>query len=165
MVEVSHADDKVKLKTITSMVSSYSFTFSDNGSVYAAGWNEGGQIGFGDNVSHNVFTEVTDLRDKNIASIIGGTQHSLALGKDSRVYAAERNKDGQIGFGDNVSRNVFTEVTDLRDKNIISIGTGEAFTLALSDNSKVYVTGRNESSQLGLGDNVSHNVFTEVTIP
>jgi alpha-tubulin suppressor-like RCC1 family protein len=211
----SHADDKVKLKTITAMISHSSFAFSNNGSIYAVGFNErgqlglgdnnnrntftevtglrdkniisiatietftlalsndgkvyaagsnsAGQLGLGDNVNHNVFTEVTDLRDKNIVSISAGRGHSIVLGKDGKVYAAGSNDNGELGLGNNINRNFFTEVTGLRDKNITSIGAGEAFTLALSNDGKVYAAGLNSAGQLGLGDNVNRSVFAEVT--
>jgi alpha-tubulin suppressor-like RCC1 family protein len=87
-----------------------SFILISNGRVYAAGSNDYGELGMGDNINRNVFTEVTDLRDKNITAIVGGSFHSLALSSDGKVYAAGGGGNGQPGFGKYDSRNVFTEV-------------------------------------------------------
>jgi alpha-tubulin suppressor-like RCC1 family protein len=159
----SYADDKVKLKTITAMSSSHSFAFSNNGSVYASGFNNIGQLGLGDNVSRNTFTEVTGLRDKDIISIAAGLAHSLALSNDGKVYATGWNERGQLGLGNNVSRNTFTEVDSLRDKDIISIRPGRYHSFVFGKDGRVYATGWNERGQLGLGNNVNRNTFTEVT--
>jgi alpha-tubulin suppressor-like RCC1 family protein len=159
----NYSGDKVKSKTVAAKGSYHSFIFSNNGSIYATGLNDSGQLGLGDNAKRNVFTEVTDLRDKNIISIAVGQAHSFAFSDNGTIYAAGYNEYGQLGFGDNVDRNVFTEVTDLRDKNITSIVLGCWHSVALSDSGRVYVTGLNNLVQLGLGDNVNRNVFTEIT--
>jgi alpha-tubulin suppressor-like RCC1 family protein len=141
----------------------HSFALSNDGMVYAAGWNENAQLGLGDNVSRNVFTEITDLKDKNITAIAAGRLHSFALSKGGKVYAVGLNENGQLGLGDNVSRNTFTEITNLRDKNITAIAAGRFHSFALSNEGKVYAAGNNENGQLGLNDEDNRNSFTEVS--
>jgi alpha-tubulin suppressor-like RCC1 family protein len=48
-----------KTKTVISATGFSSFILTNEGRVYAAGNNYYGQLGLGDNVSRNVFTEVT----------------------------------------------------------------------------------------------------------
>jgi alpha-tubulin suppressor-like RCC1 family protein len=152
-------------KTIAALSAchAHSLALSDDGKVYTAGNNQYGQLGLDDTTDRNAFTEVTDLSDKNITALFAGYFHSLALSNDGKVYAAGWNNNGQLGLGDNDGRNTFTEVTDLSDKNITSISAGYYHSLVLSSDRKIYATGDNDNSQLGLGDNTDRKVFTEVT--
>jgi alpha-tubulin suppressor-like RCC1 family protein len=151
-------------KNITSIATGYdhSFALSNDGKVYAAGYNSFGQLGLGNNVNRNSFTEVTFLNDKNITAIAVGYYHSLVLTNDGKVYATGFNDYGQLGLGNNTDSNSFTEVTFLSDKNITSIAAGEYHSLVLTNDGKVYAVGYNNFGQLGLSSNADCNSFTEV---
>jgi alpha-tubulin suppressor-like RCC1 family protein len=164
-------------KGIKAIAAGYDHTLalSDDGKVYAAGTNNYGQVGFGDSgwgKSSYPFALVPPLSDKDIIAIAAGDQHSLALAKDGKVYAAGYNRNGQLGLGDKDNRSNFTEVASLSGKKIIaiaaagaiSIGSG-SHSLALDSDGKVYGAGAANYGQLGLGDNVATNIsgFTEVT--
>jgi alpha-tubulin suppressor-like RCC1 family protein len=157
------AADEIVLKTIVAAVNDHSLVLSNDGRIYAAGNNDYGQLGLGDNNNRTVFTEVTDLKDKNIIAIVVGYSHSFALSNDSRVYAAGNNNYGQLGLGNNNKYAVFTEVSDLKDKNITAVATGRLHSLVLSNDGRVYATGNNDYGQLGLGNNYGRIAFTEVT--
>jgi alpha-tubulin suppressor-like RCC1 family protein len=143
--------------------SHYSLALSSEGKVYAAGRNKEGQLGLGDTNSSNTFTEVTSLSDKNVTAIAAGQSQTLILTDDGKVYVVGGNEYGQLGLGDTISRQAFTEVPNLG--NITAIAAGDVHSLALSYEGKVYVTGRNANGQLGLGDTNNSNTFTEVTVP
>ncbi|MDR0747367.1 MAG: hypothetical protein LBE89_05675 [Helicobacteraceae bacterium] len=101
-------------KAVTSISANYhhSLALFNGGKVYAAGWNGNGQLGLGNyNNKYNTFTEVSSLSDKNIVSISAGIGHSLALSNDGKIYAAGWNHFGELGLGNNQSRNTFTKVT------------------------------------------------------
>jgi alpha-tubulin suppressor-like RCC1 family protein len=100
-----------KTKTVISATGFSSFILTNEGRVYAAGDNEYGQLGLGDNNGYKTFTEVAYLNNKSITAISGDNRHSLALSSEGRVYATGDNQYGQLGLGDNVNRNVFMEVT------------------------------------------------------
>jgi alpha-tubulin suppressor-like RCC1 family protein len=154
--------NEVKFKTIIAG-GLHSFALSNNGKVYATGYNESGQLGLGDNTHRNTFKEVSLLNDKNITAIFAGINYSFAISSNGKVYATGWNHHGQLGLGDNTNRNAFTEVTDLSDKNIIAISARGSHSLALSNNGKVYATGNNAFGELGLGDNTHRNTFKEVS--
>jgi alpha-tubulin suppressor-like RCC1 family protein len=157
----------LKDKNITAVAVGYfhSLALSKDGKIYATGDNYAGQLGLSDNNPRDTFTEITDLSNKNITAVVAGYSYSLALSNDGRVYAAGQNDYGQLGFGDNNPINTFTEVTDLKDKNITAVTAGYSHSLALSNDGRVYAAGQNDYGQLGLGDNVSQSNFTEVLIP
>jgi alpha-tubulin suppressor-like RCC1 family protein len=142
---------------------SHSFALYSDGTVYAAGGNYYGQLGFGNNTNSNVFTEVTSL--SNITVIAAGTDYSLTLDSDGKVYATGYNNRGQLGFGNNTNSNVFTEVTSLNGKTITAIAAGQYHSLALDINGNLYATGYNIFGTLGLNDMTHRNSFTEVPLP
>jgi alpha-tubulin suppressor-like RCC1 family protein len=153
---------EVQFKTIVAG-STHSFALSNDGKVYAAGWNEYYQLGLGDTTDRNVFTEVTSLSGKNIIALSAGIYHSLALSSNGKVYATGDNEYGQIGFGSDANKTSFTEVGSLSGKTITAIFAGGYHSLAIDNDGKVYATGLNEYGQLGLDDKTDRNVFTEVT--
>jgi alpha-tubulin suppressor-like RCC1 family protein len=142
----------------------HSLALSNNGKVYATGWNNYGQLGLGDNNNRNAFNEVTDLSDKNITALFAYGHHSLALSSDRKIYATGRNIYGQLGLGDITDRDAFTEVTSLSGKNITALSEFGYHSLALTNDGKIYAAGRNDYGQLGLGNNQSRNTFTKVTV-
>ena len=75
-------------------------------------------------------------------------------------YGTGRNSEGQLGLGDNSSRNAFTALTG----NWSQMACGGNHTMALSaGTTEWYGTGRNFNGQLGLGDITDRNVFTALT--
>jgi alpha-tubulin suppressor-like RCC1 family protein len=160
-MEVSSLNDKYI--TAVALNNDYSLTLSDSGKVYAAGRNSNGNLGLGDTIDRNTFTEVTSLDGKNITTIAAGLLHSLALSDDGKVYAAGRNNLGQLGLDNITNSYTFTEISSLSDKNITAVAAYSDSSFALSHNGKVYAAGKNDHGQLGLGDTVNHTAFTEVT--
>lgn len=140
----------------------FAYVLTEDGKVYAAGDNTYGQLGLGDTDTRIAYTEVTSLSGKKVVDIHTGYSFALALTEDGKVFATGRNSDGQLGLGDEQNRHSFTEVTSLSGKNITHIGAGEYFALAAASDHTVYGAGRNMSSQLGLGDRLSRNSFTEI---
>ncbi|MDR2152812.1 MAG: hypothetical protein LBO72_08325 [Helicobacteraceae bacterium] len=80
------------------------------GKVYAAGWNAYGQLGLGDDADRQIFTPVSSLEGKNIIAIVAGDVHSLALGKDGKLYATGSGEHGRLGLGGENNRDIFTPV-------------------------------------------------------
>ncbi|MDR2638689.1 MAG: hypothetical protein LBC09_02495, partial [Helicobacteraceae bacterium] len=172
---VGNSGDEIKLRTFTEISSlegkyiiaisagkAHSLALDKESKVYAAGSSKYGQLGLDDKSNRNRFTEVKGLSDKNIIAIAAGDAHSIALGKDGKVYAAGDNKYGQLGVGDKTDRDSFTEAESLNGKNIIAIAAGAYRSLALSSDGKIYAAGSNKSGELGLGDRKRRVSFTEV---
>jgi alpha-tubulin suppressor-like RCC1 family protein len=106
---------------------------------------------------------------KKIIAIAAGTAHSLALDKDGKVYAAGWNKFGQLGLGDSgtgTNREVFTDISSLRDKNITSIAAGYFHSFAIDSDGRTYATGNHKFGRRGLGDrgrSVKRYIFTLIS--
>ncbi|GAA0381016.1 hypothetical protein Acor_02690 [Acrocarpospora corrugata] len=78
-----------------------------------------------------------------------GTNHSVALAKDGRVWSWGANNSGQLGDGTDVSRTEPAPVPGLTD--IVEVRAGSVFSVALDSHGRVYSWGVNTSGRLGLG--------------
>ncbi|MDR2639706.1 MAG: hypothetical protein LBC09_07725, partial [Helicobacteraceae bacterium] len=138
-----------------------SFTFDSDGRLYAAGYNEYGQLGVGDNKDRNKFVAVSSINDKKIIAVAAGDDRSLALASDGKVYTAGRYSYwlglGDIGRGTNLDK--FIEVSTLSGKTITNIAAGSQYSLVVNNDGRVYATGHNRFGQLGLGETGDRNRF------
>jgi hypothetical protein len=91
------------------------------------------------------------LSDKNIAFVSCGGFHSVAVDDAGKMYVSGHGGYGQLGLGNYEMVETFTEVTNMSDKNIVSVSCGKWFTIAIDNNGKVYGTGANDLGELGIG--------------
>ena len=94
-----------------------------------------------------------------VVQVAAGGTHSVALVETQGrlgVFAAGSNYFGQLGLGDTDNRSVFTRVDRLANKRIVSVSAGKDNAAAVDRDGRLYVWGRGELGQLGLGDFRSH---------
>ncbi|MDR0591100.1 MAG: IPT/TIG domain-containing protein [Candidatus Nomurabacteria bacterium] len=94
------------------------------------------------------------IATRYVTHISAGYNHTLALTTDGKVYAWGRNNYGQLGDGTttNHSKPVPVDMTGaLAGKKVTQIAGGEAFSLALTTDGKVYAWGYNNRGQMGIG--------------
>ena len=136
----------------------------DNGSLYAWGKNNAGQLGVGDTIDRNTPTKVTGISGK-IRKLIpynsSNSKHVLALMEDGSLYAWGYNSWGQLGVGDNENRNTPAKV-NLNGK-VVDIYSADGSYLALMEDGSLYGWGNNSDGELGVGDKVNRNTPTKVT--
>ncbi|GCC26294.1 hypothetical protein chiPu_0004710 [Chiloscyllium punctatum] len=93
------------------------------------------------------------LSDRKIIQVACGNNHSLALTKDSQIFAWGQNTYGQLGVGmDNVSQHSPQSVISLMGMPVAQIAAGGDHSFALSLSGTVFGWGRNNHGQLGLKD-------------
>jgi alpha-tubulin suppressor-like RCC1 family protein len=122
-----------------------------DGTVWAWGRNNFGQIGDGTNTNRNVPVDVSGLG--GVAAIAGGAEHSLALKTDQTVWAWGDNSDGQLGNGTYAGSNVPVQVTGLT--GVAAIACGYHHSLAQKADGTVYAWGWNGFRQLGNGSSAA----------
>ena len=93
---------------------------------------------------------------------MGLSNYSLILKNDNTLWGTGYNAVGQLGLGDTNYRTTFTEITTNAD-DIKEIYCGYYHTLILKNNGTLWSCGRNNFSQLGLGDTTNRTTFTQVT--
>ncbi len=84
---------------------------TEDGTVFACGYNEYGQLGLGDTTDRNTVTAGPALPDgKVVKQVIAGRDHTMILAEDGTVFACGRNTQGQLGLGDTMNSITFTTI-------------------------------------------------------
>ena len=91
----------------------------------------------------------------DIVAISAGNFHVLALDKDGNVWAWGRNSSGQLGQGNFTAySNVPVQVKKSSEEpltDIVTIDAGYEHSMAIDREDNIWVWGRNDDGQLGLG--------------
>lgn|GEM_PF-3669829 len=122
-----------------------SIALKTDGTVWAWGSNEYGQLGNDSDTDHLTPVQVSGLSD--IIAIAAGDYHNLALKNDGTVWAWGRNTNGQLGNGKIVNCGIPVQVSGL--SNITAIAAGGTHSLALDSAGNVWAWGNNNCGQLG----------------
>ncbi len=126
-----------------------SFALKTNGTLYAWGYNGGGQLGLGDTVERHDPTQVgTDTDWNKIYAGISG--ETIGLKDDGSLWSWGNNSNGELGLGDNDPRDEPTQIgTDTDWTNSISVS---AHVMAVKTDGTLWGWGYNEEAELGLGN-------------
>jgi len=136
--------------TTTAQIScgyTHSLYLKDDGTVWAWGSNNYGQLGDGTTVDRYIPQQVPGIGD--VIAIAGGNNFCLALKNDGTVWAWGHNNEGQLGDGTTTDRNTPIQITGL--SNITAIACGNSHGLAIKNDGKVWAWGRGNEGQLGNG--------------
>jgi alpha-tubulin suppressor-like RCC1 family protein len=138
----------------------HSFILTDDNRIFASGINDKGQLGIGDMINRNEFTNI-NWTNGNIKQMICGCDHVFILTDDNKIFACGANSMGQLGIGDMINRNEFTNI-NWTNGNIKQVICGFAYSFILTDDNRIFASGNNNFGQLGLGDRINKNEFTEI---
>ncbi|MBS1584675.1 MAG: hypothetical protein JSS82_03945, partial [Bacteroidetes bacterium] len=145
------------------MYSAWSSTFElRSGRIYGWGYNTGGNLGIGNNVTQLLPVQVSG-NDSDWVSIYGGLDvdgGQFGIKADGTLWGWGNNSAGQLGIGNNI--NINTPVQAGTDHDWVCVASGDVHTLALKADGSLWATGQNTLGQLGLGNNISHNTFQQV---
>ncbi|PVD19395.1 hypothetical protein C0Q70_19883 [Pomacea canaliculata] len=127
----------------------------DGTSVWAFGDGDYGKLGLGNTTPKSVPTRIEALRGMNIRKVGCGTQFTVALTRDGRVFTW--GQDRLIGQPDSGTPHHTKpqEVPELSAYFIEDISIGAEHTLALGSGGEVWGWGNNSDGQLGLGHTTS----------
>jgi hypothetical protein len=138
--------------------STHSLALTRDGTAWAWGANQNGQIGNGSITDSTTPLAIPGL-SKTIA-VAGGGSHSLAVTADGTVWSWGANGSGQLGNGTNADSAVPVQIPNLHD--ITAVAAGDNHSLALASDGTVWAWGENSSGQLGDGTTVNRNTPVEV---
>jgi alpha-tubulin suppressor-like RCC1 family protein len=140
----------------------FSLALKQNGTISSWGRNWAGQLG--NNSTTDSSTPVSVSSITTATAISANWVHALALLADGTVRAWGYNFYGQLGNGESGSsanRTIPVEVEDLTD--VVAIGAGASFSVALKDDGTVWTWGSNAHGQLGDGTNTDHVTPAQVS--
>ncbi|AEC02492.1 fimbrillin family protein [Parasphaerochaeta coccoides] len=142
--------------------SMYTMFLKKDGTLWATGQNNNGQLGDGTTTAKSTPVEVWDSTDgdvkmTNVKAVSAGASHTMILKKDGTLWATGNNGSGQLGVG----ATLLPETKTLTPVQVTSMGSdveavyaGTYHTLILKKDGTLWATGYNEFGQLGLGDSI-----------
>ncbi len=125
----------------------HSLALKSDGTVWAWGANDYGQIGDGTTTRRDRPRQVTGLTD--VVAIAAGNNHSLAVKSDGTVWGWGANINGQIGDGGGHDRTVPVMVPDLTD--VVAVAAGTDYSLAVKSDGTAWGWGSNGDGRIGCG--------------
>jgi alpha-tubulin suppressor-like RCC1 family protein len=139
---------------------SHTIALKSDGTVWAWGHNDYGQLGDGTTTMRTTPVQVSNL--SGVHAIACGTHHVVALKGDGTVWTWGRNVNGQLGDGTWTDRHTPVQVEDLN--GVCAVAGGGDHTIALKCDGTVWTWGRNLDGQLGDGTSRFRNTPVQVDI-
>lgn len=137
--------------------SDHSILIREDGTLWAAGHNNRGQLGLGDNTDRDVFTQVgVEIGWKYVAC---GSDFSMAIDADNHIRSTGRNVCGQLGLNDLNNRNTFVQV-NFDEWAMVSCGDSHA--LAIQLDGTMLGAGYNIGGELGVDEPYDHLIFSHL---
>ena len=141
-----------------------SFAILADGSLWAWGRNDMGQLGDGTRTTKRFDQRLNDWtvlinndRDTpvkimdDVVAITAGGHHTAAIRRDGSLWTWGSNSYGQLGDGTVISRLAPVKVLD----DVIAVSAGFSHTLAIRGDGSLWAWGHNNLGQLGLADAVT----------
>jgi alpha-tubulin suppressor-like RCC1 family protein len=156
-------EDKVVKQVVVG--SFHTMILTEDGMVFACGYNALGQLGLGNLDKINTFTKVSILHDDyKVAKLVAGNNHTMILTENGKVFACGNNTYGQLGLEDTENKNTFTAVPPLLNNKVAKqVVAGSDYTMILANDGTVFACGNNLHGELGLLDNNIRITFTTVS--
>lgn len=123
----------------------HSVAVKSNGTVWAWGTNDHGELGDGSTAARSGPVQVAGLT--GVSAAAAGRYHSAAVKSDGTVWAWGLNDNGQLGDGTTTNRAAPVKVSGL--SGVTDVAVGGAHTVALKGDGTVWAWGNNNNGQLG----------------
>ena len=138
------------------------YAFLSRPKVYVCGSNTLGEIGLGEDVKRvNSPTLVANL--KNIVRVSCKSSSTLFLDYHGHVWGCGRNISGNLGLGYDDSNAIVKSPTIVHNiEDIVEVDSADNNSAVLNKRGQVFVCGKNDHGQLGLGDTVDRYNFTKI---
>ncbi len=158
-----HLCVSMKNKVIVSIACSHSSSFAldMNGTVFAWGNNEFGQLGLGSNLPKHVqMPSVVRGLPETIKQVACGNEHTVALTLSNELYTWGHGDSGLLGHGNNESLCVPKRLEELK-KRVLIVACGGLHTVVVTKDNEVFAWGRGEGGQLGAPEKVLEQFVTD----
>lgn len=139
---------------------SHSLILHSDGTLWASGLNQTGQLGDGSGVNRSTPVQVAT---GNWAKTSAGLNHSLAVKADGSLWGWGSNQFGQVGDGTTVDKLSPVRVGTANDW--VSVSAGGFSSFALKANGTLWAWGQNLAGVLGNGNEQNQSVPVQVLNP
>ena len=141
----------------------HTLAIRSDGSLWAWGANNYGQLGDGTTVAKSLPTQVRTAlslaNEPRWLQITTSNNHNLGISTGGVLWAWGRNHLGQLGLGTAPSVQTQPRRVLMSGQNITweQVSAGEAHTLALTATKSLWAWGINDSGQLGTGSGITYS--------
>ncbi|XP_077983839.1 E3 ubiquitin-protein ligase HERC2-like [Glandiceps talaboti] len=145
--------DKDVIKIAAHPEGKHYLALTSDGEVYSWGNGDGGRLGHGDTNPKEEPTLVTALSSRHVVHIACGSTYSAAITIQGELFTWGRGNYGRLGHGSSEDHSTPTIVVGLKGHRAIDIacGSGDAQTLAVTDDGCVWSWGDGDYGKLGRG--------------
>jgi alpha-tubulin suppressor-like RCC1 family protein len=130
-----------------------------DGTAWAWGRNQFGQLGNGTTTQSNVPVQVNNL--SGVVAVAAGSYHSIAVKSDGTAWTWGFNGSGQLGNGTTANSSAPVRAGTLT--GITAVAAGCNFTVALRSDGTVWAWGQNTNGQLGNGTTTNSSSPVQVS--
>jgi alpha-tubulin suppressor-like RCC1 family protein/outer membrane protein assembly factor BamB len=134
----------------TNQPGGFSLGIQTNGTLWAWGLNDHGQLGIASTASQKIPTRVGT--DTNWVQVEAGATHSIGLKRDGSIWTWGGNEAGQLGIGSR-NTNSTSPVRVGTDSAWVEVRAGGFFSLARRADGTIWAWGTNRFGELGIGIN------------
>ncbi|REF00287.1 hypothetical protein [Thermomonospora umbrina] len=158
-VTVSGLNGVIRAPGAVSAGEYHSLAVKPDGTVWAWGKNNAGQLGDGTTTNRNTPVQVPGL--SGVTAVAAGQEFSLARKSDGTVWAWGANGSGQLGDGTTTNRMSPVQVSGLTSAT--TIAAGPFHSLAVRSDGTMRAWGGNGSGQLGDGTNTQRSTPIQIS--
>ncbi|XP_070553640.1 E3 ubiquitin-protein ligase HERC2-like isoform X2 [Ptychodera flava] len=145
--------DKEVVKIAAHPEGKHYLAMTSDGEVYSWGNGDGGRLGHGDTNAREEPTLVVALSGRHVIHISCGSTYSAAITAQGELFSWGRGNYGRLGHGSSEDHSTPTMVIGLKGQRVIDIacGSGDAQTLAVTEDGSVWSWGDGDYGKLGRG--------------
>ncbi|WP_395048874.1 RCC1 domain-containing protein [Flavobacterium sp.] len=160
MVDVISPKKIEGISNCQSVTFTYTSTYviKTDGSLWAWGKNNYGQLGDGTNIDKSLPTRIGT--DNNWKTIVFTFATPLAIKTDGTLWAWGYNESGQLGDGTSINKNIPTRIGI--DNNWKTIVSGDNYSIGIKTDGTLWSWGNNTYGDLGDGTRINRNIPTRI---
>lgn len=143
------SNDKIKSLSIGK---DHIVALSENGEVFAWGNNNYGQLALtSSNEYKKVPTKITSMLSGTIKEVYAGSEFSVVVATNNKVYTFGNNSNGQLGVDSSTTQTNTPQEININNQVVKDISLNHNHVLLLTNSSDLYLWGANSYGQLGNG--------------
>ncbi|XP_055889763.1 X-linked retinitis pigmentosa GTPase regulator-like isoform X1 [Biomphalaria glabrata] len=141
---------------------SHTLISTESGHIYSCGNHSDGQLGYKATTNQHIPKLIESLPPTKYKLLDAGSDSSVALTVDGRLFMWGNNEDGKLGLGE---VEIVEEPTQLpMDRPVVCVACGYYHTAIVTDDGKLFTMGESDGGKLGLTDDAGEtNVPQQVT--